>query len=124
MQDDGEGEEPWKETIPLGVCGGFDRVSTKSRPWSSIQHFASSLFWAVTTSLLQQSNTESEPVLQRSAPGVVVPSDNHDEHDTGDHLRHGGGRWVSTSNILLVSSRLHECLNIQWREMPQWLNST
>jgi len=56
------------------------------------------LFLAVGNSdsfFVQQSYSESEPVLPRVTPGDVVAGHDHDEPHTGDHLRHGSSRWVS-----------------------------
>ncbi|KAL6846541.1 hypothetical protein ACP4OV_023989 [Aristida adscensionis] len=71
-----------KETMSLGVRGFF-------------LVFLAALF----------GNGEPEPVLPRAASGVVVAGDDHDELDTGDHLRHGSRRWTQERvNIREVST--------------------
>jgi hypothetical protein len=60
---------------------------------------ASNIFltlFSTTTNFVQQSNSESEPVLPRAAVRDVVAGHDHDELDTGDNLRHGSSPWVST----------------------------
>jgi len=52
--------------------------------------------FSTATDFVQQSNSEPEPVLPRAAVRDVVAGHDHDELDTGDHLRHGSSRWVST----------------------------
>jgi hypothetical protein len=58
--------------------------------------FMAALFGYKFNPFLQQSNGEPEPVLPRAAIRDVVAGHDHDELDTGDHLRHGSCRWVST----------------------------
>lgn len=75
--------------------GTYEFLLASEQNLALVTSFASSVLWQLPFFLVQQSYSESEPVLPRAAPGDVVAGHDHDEPDTGDHLRHGSSRRVS-----------------------------